>query len=260
MSAGQGTGGQPPQPPAPVPVGTPPLWVTIAGAAFGGVSLLAFFGLAAVAGFNPGFVCNAHALLAAAFALGAALSAGFIGGAAAINGNLGLTAQSNALLFSAGGGVAVFFIAFFGFHVVKGDLCETVKKDQRISELVSSNIDLADRVKTLHADMERGLKRIKQQPIVIVANSSQPDLMKRLLIQYINKKGDIQNAERKKNVFTIPWENLLLEDPGIYVVYDKSERPAQGSWSISIDRIDHAIDPLRIQLYLTLPSESSATQ
>jgi hypothetical protein len=101
------------------PIGPTSLWAMIVGCVFGGITLIGLFIFAFLASSNPAFVCNSFTLLAPVFALGAALSAGFIGGAAAAGGQLGDAAQTHQLKFSVGGGVAILFIAFFGFQQFK---------------------------------------------------------------------------------------------------------------------------------------------
>jgi hypothetical protein len=108
----------------PLPIGPAATWVMVLGAIFGGATLLGLFVFAFLASTNPSFICNSFTLLAAVFALGVALSAAFIGGAAVARGQLGATAQQNTLAFSAGGGIAALFIAFYVFQVFKPE-CRT---------------------------------------------------------------------------------------------------------------------------------------
>ncbi|MBY0296538.1 MAG: hypothetical protein K2X71_10930 [Methylobacterium sp.] len=118
------TDGAKPTPPvpSPMPAGGPGgTWAIIVGAIFGAITLMGLFIFAYLAAQNPNFICSTFTLLAPIFALGCALSAGFIGGAAAANGNLGAAAQNNTIAFTAGGGIAVLFIAFFAFQSFKPD-------------------------------------------------------------------------------------------------------------------------------------------
>ena len=109
------------EPPEPGPVGPAATWVMVVGAIFGAITLAGLFAMAFLAGARPTFICNSFALLAAVFALGAALSAAFIGGAAGARGQLGAAAQQNSLAFSVGGGIAVLIIAFYVFQSFKPD-------------------------------------------------------------------------------------------------------------------------------------------
>lgn len=105
----------------PTPIQPASGWSLIAGAIFGGVTLLGFFLFAFLAGTSgTGFVCNSFELLAAVFSLGAALSAGFIGGGARAQGS-----PTSAFAFGVGGGVAVLLISFVAFSYFKPKNCET---------------------------------------------------------------------------------------------------------------------------------------
>jgi hypothetical protein len=99
-------------------------WVMILGAIFGGITLIGLFVFAYLASKSPDFVCNSILLLAAVFALGAALSAGFIGGAASATGQFGDTARNNSLAFSVGGGIAVLIIVFLAVQYFRPTNCE----------------------------------------------------------------------------------------------------------------------------------------
>jgi len=111
--------------PQPINVGAAPTWVMIVGAAAGLMTLAGFFGFAFLSATNPAFACNSFTLLAPIFAFGAALAVAFIGGSAAINGQLGDAARRNAIAYSAGGGIAVFFIAFILFQMYQPQNCGT---------------------------------------------------------------------------------------------------------------------------------------
>jgi hypothetical protein len=106
-------------------VGATPMWASVLGGVFGGITLVGLMAFTFIAGGNPAFVCNTFTLLAPIFALGVALSAGFIGGAAAASGQLGGAAQTHLLKFSAGGGLAILVIAFFAFQQFKPQGCIT---------------------------------------------------------------------------------------------------------------------------------------
>ncbi len=114
----------PPQNPDPTPIGPVTTWVMILGAIFGAITLIGLFVFAYLASQSPDFICNSVLLLAAVFALGAALSAGFIGGAASATGQFGNTARNNSFVFSVGGGVAVLIIVFFAVQYFRPTGCE----------------------------------------------------------------------------------------------------------------------------------------
>jgi hypothetical protein len=118
----------PPDPPQnlpdPTPIGPVATWVMILGAVFGAITLIGLFVFAYLAAQSPDFICNSVLLLAAVFALGAALSAGFIGGAASATGQLGNRAKNNSFVFSVGGGVAVLIIVFFAVQYFRPTGCE----------------------------------------------------------------------------------------------------------------------------------------
>lgn len=106
------------------PIGPVTTWVMILGAIFGAITLIGLFVFAYLASQSFDFICNSVLLLAAVFALGAALSAGFIGGAASATGQLGNAARNNSFAFSVGGGVAVLIIVFFAVQYFRPTGCE----------------------------------------------------------------------------------------------------------------------------------------
>lgn len=242
----------------PIPIGPAPTWVHVLGAVFGGITLVGLFVLAFFASKDPKFICNSFSLLAAVFALGAALSAGFIGGAAAITGNFGSTAKNNALAYSAGGGVAVLILAFWGFSYFKGDDCD-------LQHIITSK---SNEIGTLQDEMDKLEKKIrilKGGPITIVVKSRHPGRLKQVLIQYNSKKNrGPRNAERQGNVFKIERADLFEDDPGIFISYDTSMLPAELEGRppppISIQRLDPQVDPLRIQLFLDFPRLTGLTR
>jgi TolA-binding protein len=277
------------QRPAPMPVGTASTWVTVACGVFGALTLLAFFAFALISGKDPKFICNAFTMLAAVFALGTALSAGFIGGAAAVSGNLGSMARENALIFSAGGGIAVLFISFWAFQSFKGDECSLHKvvegHKQRINTLETEHGDLQKKMQEkmhgfedlkvthhqammvvkekheqqlaeLRAELDKKFIALRDQDIVIVAFSSQPELS-RIIVEYTDDEGNPKRAVRQRNVFRVPRKNMLAEDPGIFINYDTTALPPERQNNpppISIERIYHTLEPLKIQLFLNFPT------
>jgi hypothetical protein len=96
----------------PTPMATPPPWIAIVGAIFGGMTLVSLLAYVALAGFFREFVCNAYTILAFAFSLGCALAVAFLGGHAASTGQIGTAAKSNSFAFSASGGIATLIILF----------------------------------------------------------------------------------------------------------------------------------------------------
>jgi hypothetical protein len=109
------------------PIGPNATWVMVLGSVFGAITLLGLFGFAFLAGFNREFICNSFTLLAAVFSLGIGLSAAFIGGAAIASGQFGEAAKNNSLKFSAGGGIAAVFIAFWIFQYFQPTNCAVQK-------------------------------------------------------------------------------------------------------------------------------------
>jgi hypothetical protein len=234
------------RPPAPTRIGPAPTWIIALGAVFGAITLLGLFAFAFLAGTRPDFVCNSFTILATVFALGAALSAGFIGGAASIAGNLGASAKNNALAFSAGGGIAVLFIAFYAFQQFQPSACEARAKDMsQLSEDLSK--------------AQNELERLKRQDIKIIPSTSNTSLpLKNIIIKYTDKNGETQPARHVKNAYIVSLTDLL--SPGeIFVEYNPSTVPAerqrrgQSPPSIAIDRLSYSIDPLQLRLWLELP-------
>jgi hypothetical protein len=102
-----------------------PTWMLLVGALFGAITLIALFVFAFVAGSSSvEFLCRSYPFMTMAFPLGAALSAGFIGGHAATTGSLGLPAREHVVGYSAGGGIAVLFIALLVMYFIKPTDCQ----------------------------------------------------------------------------------------------------------------------------------------
>jgi hypothetical protein len=138
----------PKDPGTPAPINGPP-WVIILGSVFGGITLLGLFVFGYLASANPQFVCNSFVLLNAIFAFGAGLSAAFIGGGAAATGQIGgAPGAAKTLVFSVGGGVAVFFIAFFAFQLLKpsADACSSRRVELQFQDVPSELIATVQRV------------------------------------------------------------------------------------------------------------------
>lgn len=253
-------------PPRPARIGPNPLWVNITGALFGGVTLLGFFVFAYWTDKNPNFVCSAFLPIAVIFSLGAALSAGFIGGAAAINGSFGSAGQNNVLAFSAGGGIAVLFIALYFMNTYfKEDACKGLRKQvSDLEEKVASQItDLSARQKAIDELNQKALnlaqegevkiKTFRSQPIRIAATTEQASTtpLKQLSITYIGKLGpEIAKRIEGTNVFKIDVAEMHEDDRRIALEVDPLLSSEAGAVSIVIDKISHQIEPLRIDLVL----------
>src|ERR1700722_8852396 len=93
--------------PPPIPIEPSSKWIPVAGAIFGGVTLLGLLVLVRIASNDATFVCRTFLLLAMLFSLGSALAAGYIGGAAAFQGKFGEISEKQAIIITAGGGIGV---------------------------------------------------------------------------------------------------------------------------------------------------------
>ncbi len=99
-------------------------WMKIVGAGFALLTLLVFLGLGVASSVGlAAFNCSAFSFLAAAFAIGSAMSAIFLGGGAAVGGNLGEFWQARPLRISLGGGAAMLVIMFGIFMMLKPENC-----------------------------------------------------------------------------------------------------------------------------------------
>ncbi|MGY8636503.1 hypothetical protein RAD15_28925 [Bradyrhizobium sp. 14AA] len=254
-------------PPRPARIGPNPTWVSITAAVFGGVTLLGFFVIAYWTGSNPDFVCAAFLPISVIFSLGAALSAGFIGGAAAVNGTFGSKGQDNAVAFSAGGGIAVLFIALYAMNAqFKEDVCrglatkvsileQKVTIQERDLSVRQTSIDeLKKEALRVAQEIESRVKTFHAQPIKIAASTEQASTtpLKQLSVTYIGKQGPelAKRTAEGTNVFKIDLADMNDDDRRIGLEVDPLLASESGPVSIVIDKISHQIDPLRIDLVL----------
>ena len=101
-------------------------WMKIVGASFGFLTMCVFLGLGVMSAFGwAQFSCSAFSFLAAAFAIGAAMTAAFLGGGAAIDGNLGEVNQVRPLRVVVGGGAAMLVVMLLAFLVLRPADCST---------------------------------------------------------------------------------------------------------------------------------------
>lgn len=253
-------------PPRPARIGPNPLWVNITGAIFGGITLIGFFVFAYWTNTNPTFVCSAFLPIAVIFSLGAALSASFIGGAAAINGTFGTAGQNNVLAFSAGGGIAVLFIALYVMNAYfKEDACKglrsqvldleqrMVSQDKELSSRQSMIDELKQKTLAIAQEGEAKIKSFRSQPIRIAATTEQASTtpLKLLSVTYIGKQGpEIAKRVEGTNVFKIDLADMNEDDRKIGLEVDPLLSSEAGPVSIVVDKISHQIEPLRIELVL----------
>lgn len=106
-----------------MPIDRTVTWVRIVGAISGLATLAALGFFTYLSFYDAQAACNGFISLALFFAFGSALAASFIGGAAALEGQLGEGAQQNPFVFSAGGGVAVLFIAILVLWFIQPKDC-----------------------------------------------------------------------------------------------------------------------------------------
>jgi hypothetical protein len=89
----------------------PPKWVTVAGAIFGGVSMIFFMALVIASLANYEVPAASRFLVLIVLSFGAALSVGFLGGSAVAHGKIPFPgALKNTIAISTAGGVAVLLI------------------------------------------------------------------------------------------------------------------------------------------------------
>jgi hypothetical protein len=228
--------------PLPMPVGPNdrvPTWVLITAALFGAIILLGMVALVPIAASDPNFVCYSFTPLAAAFAIGSALSTSFIGGAASLRANLPPTGTNVALALSAGGGIAVLFGAFLMFEHYQPAVC-----DLAIAGLNQKVLTLTSELNTL---------KTGAITIIIPDNSGTSALIDQIAVDYIDTKGNAVEADRDDNQFTIELKKLAGE---IFVTYKAALRPAQRQNAparFSIDQFSYT-SPTRLRLWLNDPS------
>jgi len=182
-------------------------WVPIVGAGFGGFVLLALLWLVRVAGENPIFICNSFLLIAAVFALGAALAAGFIGGSAAFQGQLGPTAQNNAIVFTAGGGVAVLFGVLFGmFFIFNQFWARSCDQQDKITSLTSDK----QHVEGENAQLKLDLAAYKGRDMRIFPQASDQirSLKDKIQISYDDRNRADVVVTPQGGVFVIPMKDF----------------------------------------------------
>jgi hypothetical protein len=180
------------------------------------------------------------------FALGVALSAGFIGGAASLTSSLNDAAKRTAVAVSAGGGIAVLFIAFGLFEHFKPKTCNL-----SIQSLVEANEQITA--------LNKKISTFKVQPVTIVIPPSGRRSLpaERIAIQYTDKYGETRDAKRTSSKYEVSLDDLLVSGE-IFVGFRADAIPAerQGqSQRIAIDQFSYTSDPLELRLWLVEPKE-----
>lgn len=230
--------------PSPMTIGPAANWVTILAAVFGAITLLGLFAFAFLAGsLKPDFICNSFTLLAAVFSLGVALSAGFIGGAATLTSTMSEPLKRIGLAFSAGGGIAVLFFAFFAFQHFQPDTCTLSQK------LSAANAEIAN--------LKQKAETLKTIKIVIPSNSFHNLPPENVVIQYTDQVGDTKSANRVGSSYEISVGDLLISGGEIFVSYRLDTIPAERAkrpTRIPIDQFTYSTDPLQIRLWLVEPN------
>lgn len=153
------TTGQNGRPPNVAPIAkSPAVWIIILGAFFGFITLVGLFAFAYLASSNS-HLCTSFAfqLLAAGFALGAALAGSFIGGGAGARGT-GNQAGFN-LTYGLTGGAAFLIITLVTFSIFAPKGCDLIGNEQLQSDLQKAKSELEstkvslDNVKTALASV-----------------------------------------------------------------------------------------------------------
>jgi hypothetical protein len=232
--------------PHPDPVGPSAPWVMIVGAVFGGMTLVAIFGYAAIAGLgHSAFICDSFQLLAAGFALGCALSAAFLGGGAAAQGKLGDQAQGNSITYSVAGGIAVLIITFFAFSSFQPKDCGDKTK---ATELENQILDLRA---TLNAYQRRELRIYPE-----ASNQSRP-LADKIQVHYINRERADRDIEplRNQGIFIIKYDDI---DAGSTITIGQRLNSKAIAPTGDVDIEPTTIEPAAVQLtslkYLSTPT------
>jgi len=191
------------------------------------------------------FICDSFPLPEAGFALGCAFSAAFLGGGAAAQGKLGGNAQNYSLAYSATGGVAVLFIAFFSFYGLEPKDCEVTK----------TNVQLNSQI----ADLKEQLKEYQQRELRITPEALNQSrlLADKIQLHYISKerKDVTLTPAEGQGAFVIKYNDI---DEGSTISI--GQRPS----SQAVRPVDAAdsdlaiIEPAPVQLssmkYLSMPT------
>jgi hypothetical protein len=236
-------------------IGPTPFWASVLAAVFGGITLIGMIGFAFLAAIKPSAVCDGFTPLAAVFALGVALSAGFIGGAASLTSSLNDIAKRAAVAFSAGGGIAVLFIAFWVFQHFKPEGCS-----QKTTELARQVTELEGAIKEKGKEVENfknELQKFKKMTIVIPQRDL-PFLPKdKISIQYYDRYGELQHATAQGSAFELSLDEVLTSGQ-IFVGYRLEAVPAERQnqhrpESIPIDKFSYAMSERTLRLWLLEP-------
>jgi hypothetical protein len=152
----------------------------IVGAFFGLITLVSLFAFAYLAATNSK-LCTSFAfqLLAAAFALGAALAGGFIGGGAGAQGKSGGTGFN--LVFGVTGGAALLIVTLvvFSYFAPKG--CDVIASEQMQNNLQSMTAELAATKTSLESARTDLASITAQKDAAIAANGTARATIKSLL-------------------------------------------------------------------------------
>jgi hypothetical protein len=235
-------------PPPPGPVGPTQLWVAIVGAIFGGITLIGLFVFAFIAGREPAFICNSFTLLAAIFAFGAALAAGFIGGAAGVNGRIPFV-KDNIIVFSAAGGIAVFFIAFLVFQSYGTSVCDPIyeKLKKENAQLQLDKFELARQM----TDLIGQTNAAKKEPFIFWAENVDSALQN-IVMKYMTGSGEYRKVKPQGHQFKIERGDIGDLNEGFSLETDLPEPLSKRP--IALQRIVPKASPWQMSLFLNLPS------
>jgi hypothetical protein len=228
-------------PPPPGPIGPTQLWVAIVGAIFGGITLIGLFVFAYIAGREPSFICNSFTLLASIFAFGVALAAGFIGGAAGVNGRVPFV-KDNIIVFSAAGGIAVFFIAFLVFQSYGTSVCNTIY-DKLKKENAQLQLDKNELVDQINA--------AKKEPFIFWAENVDSAL-KNIVMKFMDGSGEYRKVKPQGHQFKIERGDIGDLNEGFSLETDLPEPLSKRP--IVLQRIVPRASPRQMSLFLNLPS------
>lgn len=195
-----------------------PKWVPITGAGFGGLTLIFFMALVLLSLIGYTIPENSWGLVSIVLALGVALSFAFLGGQAAAEGRIPIPGLADhPLVFSVGGGIAVFVIVLLLSNYLFAPKTDSDTPEEAVeAELVVKPLDRFD-VRTYAPQSEDDETRLSSAVVLTVPISLHNPKQNSPTLYLTNSKATIQLGNRE---YRYAWEyfvNQHREQRGVWL-------------------------------------------
>src|ERR1700685_1246152 len=194
----------------PIPIKSGATWSRIMSAIFGALTLVGLFVIVLLSGPQREYVCNSLLPLAAVFALGSGFVAGFMGGAAALEGNFSPVKKGGTVVVSAGGGVAVLFIALYLLHQFQPNYC-TIDVSSLQQQHNNDQTSIENLTQQHQADQSAIVALTQQIAVLqkqgvqfVITPDSAPSLpLNGITVKYYDHTGLPTDADQNGNLYSI---------------------------------------------------------